>query len=49
MDILTAKCNCGAQATSFPHGIPCCDACFHEVDCSCWLGYECDCGKEENK
>jgi len=46
-NMFTAKCcGCGAKATNFPHGTPCCDKCFHEVDCNCWLGYECDCGKE---
>lgn len=46
-NILTAKCNCGARATSFPHGIPCCDECVHDVDCGCWLGNNCDCSKKE--
>ena len=46
-NMLAAKCIlCGEKATQFPHGIPCCEKHACEGDCSSWLGYECDCGKE---
>lgn len=44
-NMFTSKCICGSKATQYPHGIPCCDDCACEVDCSAWLGYECDCSK----
>lgn len=45
--MFTATCVCGKKATQFPHGIPCCDECACDVDCSSWLGYECDCSKSK--
>jgi len=44
-DMFTAKCICGAKATEFPHGIPCCEEHACEVECLSWLGDACDCGK----
>lgn len=40
---------CDKEATSHPHGIPCCDEHYHPSDCSVWLGEDCDCGKEREE
>jgi hypothetical protein len=48
-NMLTSTCmapNCTIKAKNYPHGIPCCDEHYHEGDCACWVGGDCDCGKE---
>lgn len=49
-NMFTATCMApgrGNKATNFPHGVPCCDKHYHYPECSSWLGYDCDCGKED--
>jgi hypothetical protein len=47
--MFTSRCmepNCTNRGIHHPHGVPCCDEHHHQIECSSWLGYDCDCGLE---
>ena len=49
-NMLRANCmapGCDKKADHYYHGIPTCEEHTHDIICSSWLGYDCDCSKED--
>lgn len=50
LNVLSSTCcGCGKKANNYPHGIPCCDECNHDVECLSWLGDDCNCRLKESE